>query len=82
MPFTTHLLNEYSRYRTALLCYWANMLILGFTLYLGWGHASRAGLLKQDIPPPDVPAAICRRILMAQSLYAFGALLGPLPYSL
>ena len=34
IPFTTHLLNEYSRYRTALLCYWANTLILGVTLYL------------------------------------------------
>ena len=31
---STHLLNEFSRYRTALLCYWANILILGFSLYL------------------------------------------------
>jgi uncharacterized membrane protein len=74
MPFSTHLLNEYSRYRTSLLCYWANILILGFTLYLSWGYATRAGLVKQDIPP-SVPPAICRRILIAQSLYAFGALL-------
>lgn len=74
MPFPTHLLNEYSDYRTSLRCYWANILILGFTLYLSWGYATRAGLVKQDISP-SVPPAICRRLLIAQSLYAFGALL-------
>lgn len=34
------------------------------------GRTGQAGL------SPNVPAGICRRILMAQSLYAFGALLG------
>jgi hypothetical protein len=43
-------------------------------LYLTWGHASRARLVKDDTPP-DVVAAICRRIIVAQSLYAFGAAL-------
>ena len=68
---STHLLNEYSRYRTSLLCYWANILILGFSLYLSWGYATRARLVKQDIPP----SRRRRRILIARSLYAFGALL-------
>jgi hypothetical protein len=59
--------------RTALLAYWANILLLGAVLFFGaGGYATRAGLVKGDIPP-DVPAAICRRILSAQSLYAFGA---------
>jgi hypothetical protein len=31
-------------------------------------------LVKDDIAP-EVPAAVCRRIVIAQSLYAFGALL-------
>jgi len=48
-------------------------LLLGAVLFFGaGGYATRAGLVKGEIPP-DVPAAISRRILSAQSLYAFGA---------
>ncbi len=39
-----------------------------------WGYAIPARLVKDDIPE-DVPASICRRIVIGQSLYAFGALL-------
>jgi len=74
MPFSTRLLNEFLVYRTALLAYWANILALGVVLYFSWGHATKAGLVKEDIPV-GVPPAICRRVLIAQSLYAFGALL-------
>ncbi|PYT74761.1 MAG: hypothetical protein DMG39_01995 [Acidobacteria bacterium] len=77
MPFSTRLLNEFLRYRTALLAYWANILVLGLTLYWSWGYATRAGLVREDIPR-HVPPAICRRILIAQSLYACGALLSVL----
>ena len=61
-------------YRAALLVYWANILLLGATLYVSWVCAVGSGLVKHDMPP-DVPAAIKRRILIAQSLYAVGALL-------
>jgi len=74
MPFSTRLLIEFLAYRTALLAYWANILALGVVLYASWGHATKAGLVKEDIPA-NVPPAICRRILIGQSLYAFGALL-------
>ena len=74
MPFSTRLLIEFLAYRTALLAYWANILALGVVLYFSWGHATKAGLVKEDIPA-NVPPAICRRILIGQSLYAFGALL-------
>lgn len=74
MPFSTRLLIEFIHFRTALLAYWANILILGALLFASWGRARRASLMKDDIPP-EVPAAICRRIWIAQSLYAFGALL-------
>lgn len=67
MPFSTRLLIEFMSLRTALFAYWANILALGATLYLSWGLATRAGLVKEDIPA-EVPAAICRRILIAQSL--------------
>jgi uncharacterized membrane protein len=33
MPFSTRILAEYAAYRTALLVYWANILLLGTTLY-------------------------------------------------
>jgi len=74
MPFSTRLLIEFLTFRTALIAYWANILLLGALLYLSWGRATHASLVKSDTPP-EVPAAICRRILIAQSLYAFGAVL-------
>jgi uncharacterized membrane protein len=73
-PFSTMLLAGYPTYRVALLTYWANILLLGILLYASWGYASRRALLKDDVPP-EAPAAICRRIQIAQALYAFGALL-------
>jgi uncharacterized membrane protein len=74
MPFSTRLLAEFITYRTALIAYWANILVLGAMLFLSWGRATRAGIVKSDMPP-HVPAAICRRIWIAQLLYAFCALL-------
>lgn len=73
-PFSTMLLAEFMAYRAALLVYWSNILLLGAILYGSWGYALRAGLVKDELPT-DVPAAICRRIIMAQALYAAGALL-------
>lgn len=72
MPFSTALLAEFNDYRIALIGYWLNIVCLGAALYLSWGCATRSQLVKTDIPA-DVPAAVCRRILIAQSFYAFGA---------
>jgi uncharacterized membrane protein len=74
MPFSTRLLSEFLPYRTALVEYWANILVLGVTLYLTWGYAVRAKIMRGDISD-EVTAAVCRRIIVGQSLYAFGALL-------
>jgi len=73
-PFSTALLAEYNAYRLALIAYWLNVLCLGAMLYVSWGCATRSALVKDDIPK-EVPAAVCRRIVVAQSLYAFGAAL-------
>jgi uncharacterized membrane protein len=73
-PFSTALLAEFTGYRVALLVYWANILLLGAALYWSWVCAIGMGFGKTDMPP-DVPIAIKRRILVAQSLYALGALL-------
>jgi uncharacterized membrane protein len=74
MPLTTRLLAEFISYRTALVLYWLNVLLPGATLYWSWYHATRPGLIKEDTEP-ESRGAICRRILIAQSLYAFGAAL-------
>jgi TMEM175 potassium channel family protein len=73
-PFSTRLLAEFIVYRTALIAYWLNILLLGGSLYFSWNCAKGLGLVKTDIPA-EVPGAIQRRILVGQSLYAFGALL-------
>jgi len=43
-------------------------------LYWSWKHATRAGLIKTDTPE-EVRASICKRVVIAQSLYAGGAAL-------
>ncbi len=73
-PFSTTLLAEFIRYRIALIFYWGNILLLGVALYGSWGYTMRAHLAKEEMPA-EIPAAVCRRIIIAQALYAFGALL-------
>jgi uncharacterized membrane protein len=74
LPFSTQLLTKYIFFRTALLCYWANILLLGVMLYACWGWATRAALVNEDMTF-EMKAAVCRRIIIAQSLYAAGAAL-------
>jgi uncharacterized membrane protein len=73
-PFSTTLLAEFVNYRTALLAYWANILVLGASLYFSWVCATASGLVRDDISP-GIASAIKRRIVIGQALYAFGALL-------
>jgi TMEM175 potassium channel family protein len=73
-PFSTALLADFIHYRTALLVYWSNILLLGLSLFWSWSYATRAHLLVDDLPPEIHPAVI-RRIVIAQLLYALGALL-------
>jgi uncharacterized membrane protein len=73
-PFSTVLLAEFTVYRSALLLYWLNILLLGAALYFSWNCATDLKLVKEDLPR-EVPRAIRRRILIAQSLYACAALL-------
>ena len=74
LPLSTRLLAEFITYRGALLIYWLNILLLGAMLYWSWSHATCHGLVKDDTPD-EVRRAICKRILIAQSLYAGGAAL-------
>lgn len=77
MPFTTSLLAEHIELRLALVIYWAQIFVLGAILYSAWVYAQGTGLLRADVKP-DVGQAIKRRILVAQALYAIGALLAVL----
>jgi uncharacterized membrane protein len=74
MPFSTQLLAEFIGYRVALAVYWLNIFLLGVVLFASWRCAVHAQLVK-DSATPAVRAAVERRIVVAQSLYAAGALL-------
>ncbi|MES2219725.1 MAG: TMEM175 family protein [Acidobacteriota bacterium] len=74
LPFSTKLLAAFLSYRTALLVYWLNILLLGSVLYLCWRYANRAGLIKEDTPR-EIRRAIRRRVVIAQLMYAAGAVL-------
>jgi uncharacterized membrane protein len=74
MPLSTRLLAEFITYRIALGIYWLNILAPGVMLYWSWSYATHANLIKADTPQ-QVRASICRRVVIAQSLYAAGAAL-------
>jgi uncharacterized membrane protein len=67
-------LAEFLSYRTALLVYWLNIFLLGLFLYFSWTYSRHAGLIKDDMTE-ETRAAVDRRIVIAQSLYAGGAAL-------
>ncbi|MGD0722519.1 MAG: TMEM175 family protein [Roseiarcus sp.] len=75
LPFSTRLLAEYFVYEAALLVYWLNIALCGFSLLACVRYAERAGLLRADAPP-HFTRALTRRVLIAQTLYAAGAALG------
>ncbi len=74
VPLSTRLLAVFITYRVALGIYWLNIFVLGAMLYWGWMYAVRTNLVKADTTD-EVSHSICRRILIAQALYAAGAAL-------
>ena len=75
MPFSTSMLAEFITYRLALVAYWLNLVVLGLTLLVAWRYAARTGLLTEEATP-DVRAAVERRIVVYQALYAGCVLVG------
>ena len=67
-------LANFITFRTALVVYWLNIVLSGAALFASWSYARRAGLLTSDTTK-DISDAMIRRIVIAQSLYAVGALL-------
>ena len=73
-PFSTALLAAFITFRLAIVVYWLNIVLLGSMLFISWRYARHAQLLKDEVTE-EIFAANQRRIVIAQSLYAFGALL-------
>ncbi|MDE1938667.1 MAG: DUF1211 domain-containing protein [Alphaproteobacteria bacterium] len=74
VPFSTSLLAEFITYRLALLIYWLNILVLGLLIAAQLYRARHFGLLKEEMSH-EFHVAILRRVVIAQTLYAFGAAL-------
>jgi len=75
LPFTTRLLADFFNYRTAFVIYWANIVLLGAGVYATWSYAERAKLIREDTPR-ELLGAFRRRVIVAQSLYGVGAIVG------
>jgi len=75
LPFSTRLLADFLTFRTAFVVYWANIFMLGAALYATWAYAERANLIRDDAQG-GASRAVQRRIVVGQSLYAVGALVG------
>ncbi len=74
VPFSTALLSEFITYRLALVVYWLNIFLLGAVLFVGMRYAIRARITKDGLTE-DLKRLFAKRVLVAQALYAFGALL-------
>jgi TMEM175 potassium channel family protein len=74
LPFSTRLLASFVTYRTALLVYWGNILLLGVLVYACWARSVKAKLVRDDVTG-ELDRAVRRRVIGAQALYAAGAAL-------
>jgi uncharacterized membrane protein len=74
MPFSTAVLAEFITHRIAVALYWLNIALLGAALFASLRYGVRAGLVQPGTPS-ERTAAQERRIVVAQALYAIGALL-------
>jgi len=76
LPFTTAFLSEYIEFKLAIGLYWLNIFALGIIILVHWNYADRQNFLTISGEEREtVGFAIRRRVIVAQSLYAFGALL-------
>ena len=73
LPFSTGLLAQDTTYRLSIAVYWLNLFALGAVLFIGLEYADQAGLLSNETTE-DMRAAMKRRIVVYQCLYALAAL--------
>jgi uncharacterized membrane protein len=76
LPFTTAFLGQYTTFKLAIGIYWLNILLLGVLLYIHWRYAFKNNFITvQGEELKKIDNAIRKRIIIAQLLYLFGALL-------
>jgi uncharacterized membrane protein len=73
LPFSTFVVAADTSLRLSVAVYWLNLLLLGAVLLASLRYAERAGLFTEQTTP-DMRAALERRIVVYQALYAFAAL--------
>ncbi|CAN7328904.1 TMEM175 family protein [Mesorhizobium amorphae] len=74
LPFSTDLLADFLEFRTAVLVYWLNLLMLGATLFASWHYAVKSGFLAEGVDA-ETTRTVYQRIVKAQILWAIGAAL-------
>ncbi|MBZ9796529.1 TMEM175 family protein [Mesorhizobium sp. ES1-4] len=74
LPFSTDLLADFLEFRTAVLVYWLNLLMLGVTLSASWHYADKSGFAAEDLDA-ETKRMVYLRIVKAQVLWAVGAAL-------
>ena len=76
IPFTTAFLSAHIEFRFAIAVYWLNLLLLGIIILINWNYVDKHNFLcVSGAEKTKVVKAIKRRVLIAQTLYASGALL-------
>lgn len=73
LPFSTGLLAQDTSYRLSMAVYWLNLFSLGLVLYVSLWYADRGGLHREGTTA-EMRAALRRRIIVYQCLYALAAL--------
>jgi uncharacterized membrane protein len=73
LPFSTFVVAADTSLRLSVAVYWLNLLLLGAVLLASLRYAERAGLFTEQTTP-DMRAALERRIVVYQALYALAAL--------
>lgn len=74
LPFTTAFLGDYTSYKFPIFIYWINIFMLGVMLYTNWIYAVKKDFVNEETKNL-VDEPLKKRIVVAQSLYALGALL-------
>lgn len=75
LPFTTAFLGDYMHFKFAIAVYWFNIFLMGLMLYINWIYAYKNNLVNAETKDL-VDRPLRRRIIIAQTLYLIGALLG------
>jgi len=76
LPFTTGFLGEYMDFKISIGLYWLNIFLLGLVIYVHWDYAYHHDYISGTENEKKLTDKLIRkRIVVAQSLYALGALL-------